>query len=77
MARMSTIKAKVMIKFLMALGFEQVRQKGSHKFFRHPDGRTTTVPDHQGEDLGRGITSKILKDAEVTSDDFMNWYQKK
>lgn len=77
MARMSTIKAKVMIKFLASLGFELVRQKGSHKFFRHPDGRTTTVPDHQGEDLGRGITSKILKDAEVTRDDFMIWYQKK
>lgn len=74
MARMSTIKASVMIKFLMSLGFELVRQKGSHKFFRHPE--TTTVPDHQGEDLGRGITGKILKDAEVTSDDFMNWYQK-
>jgi len=66
-----------MIKFLASLGFELVRQKGSHKFFRHPDGRTTTVPDHQGEDLGRGITSKILKDAEVTKDDFMNWYQEK
>jgi predicted RNA binding protein YcfA (HicA-like mRNA interferase family) len=77
MPRMPIIQAKVMIKFLMALGFEQVRQKGSHKFFRHPDGRTTTVPDHRGEDLGRGITSKILKDAEMTRDDFMNWFQKK
>ncbi len=76
MVRMSTIKAKSMIKFLKSLGFQPVRQRGSHKFFRHPDGRTTMVPDHQGEDLGRGITSKILKDAEVTRKDFMGWYQK-
>ena len=76
MARMSTIKARIMIKFLKSLEFELVRQKGSHKFFRHPDGRTTTVPDHQGEDLGRGITGKILKDAEVTRKNFMDWYQK-
>jgi predicted RNA binding protein YcfA (HicA-like mRNA interferase family) len=72
---MSTIKAKVMIKFLKSLGFDLVRQKGSHKFFRHPDGRTVTVPDHQGEDLGRGITNKILRDAEVTQQDFINWYR--
>ena len=77
MARMSTIKAKVMIKFLESLGFELIRQRGSHKFFKHPDGRTATVPDHRGEDLGRGITGKILKDAEVTREDFMNWSQKK
>jgi predicted RNA binding protein YcfA (HicA-like mRNA interferase family) len=76
MARMSTIQAKVMIRFLTSLGFELVRQKGSHKFFRHPDGRTTTVPDHQGEDLGRGIISKILKDAEVTREDLMDWNRK-
>ncbi len=76
MHRISTIKAKLMIKFLENLGFEQVRQKGSHKFFRHPDGRTATVPDHKGEDLGRGITNKILKDAEATRENFVKWYQK-
>jgi len=26
----------------------------------HLDGKTATVPDHKGEDLGRGITNKIL-----------------
>lgn len=76
MARMPTVKAKMIIKFLKSLGFELVRQRGSHKFFRHPDGRTATVPDHRGEDLGRGITSKILKDVEVGREDFMDWYQK-
>lgn len=74
--RMPTITAKIMISFLEHLGFQQVRQRGSHRFFRHPDGRTATVPDHRGEDLGRGITSKILRDAEVTRDDFWGWYSK-
>lgn len=77
MPRMPTITAGVMIDFLESLGFEQVRQRGSHRFFRHPDGRTATVPDHVGEDLGRGITSKILADAEVTRDDFLIWYGKR
>jgi predicted RNA binding protein YcfA (HicA-like mRNA interferase family) len=73
---MPTITAKVLIKFLKNLGFKQLRQKGSHKFFRHSDGRTATVPDHRGEELGRGITNKILKDIEVTREEFINWYQK-
>jgi len=77
MARMPTITAKVMIDFLRSLGFEQARQKGSHKFFRHTDGRTATVPDHKGESLGRGITNKILKDAEVARKEFLDWYQKR
>ncbi len=75
MNRISTITAKLMINFLHTLGFEQVRQRGSHKFFKHPDGRTAIVPDHKGEDLGRGITNKILKDIEVAKEDFLNWCQ--
>ena len=72
--KMPMITATTMIRFLEDHGFEQTRQKGSHKFFRHTDGRTTTVPEHSGEDLGRGITHKILKDAEMTTEDFLRWY---
>jgi predicted RNA binding protein YcfA (HicA-like mRNA interferase family) len=63
-----------MIRFLLDMGFVFARQKGSHKFFRHLDGRTATVPDHRGEDLGRGITFKIFKDTELDMDDFLSWY---
>ena len=76
MPRLPTITAAAMIAFLESLGFEQVRQRGKYKFFRHPDKRTATVPDHKNEDSGRGITSKILRDAEVTREDFMNWYNR-
>jgi len=76
MARMPTVTAKIIIKYLKSLGFTQVRQKGSHKFFRHSDGRTATVPFHAGEDLGRGITEKILNDIERTRKDFFDWRQK-
>lgn len=72
--RMPTITARIMIQFLKHLGFQQVRQRGSHRFFRHPDGRTATVPDHRAENLGRGIVSKILRDIEVKRDEFLEWY---
>ena len=76
MKRVPTITAKTMISFLKSMGFELLRQKGSHKFFKHPDGRSATIPEHKGEDLGRGITLKILKDIDISSDDFAKWLSK-
>ena len=76
MSRLHPVRARGIVGYLEALGFVQVRQKGSHKFFRHPDGRTATVPDHRGEDLGRGILAKILRDAESTPEDFLRWFSR-
>ena len=73
MSRLRPTRAREVIRFLASLGFVQVRQKGSHKFFRHRDGRTATVPDHKGEDFGRGILAKILRDAGVKPSEFLAW----
>ncbi len=73
MSRLHPVQAREVIRFLVSAGFIQVRQKGSHKFFRHPDGRTATVPDHRGEDLGRGILARILRDAGVAPREFLDW----
>jgi predicted RNA binding protein YcfA (HicA-like mRNA interferase family) len=67
------VRAREVVRFLESLGFVQAQQKGSHKFFRHQDGRIDTVPDHKGEDLGRGILAKILRDAGVKPADFLGW----
>jgi len=55
MSKLQLIDARKMEKFLLSLGFEKTRQKGSHAFFRHKDGRTTTVPYHSGKDLARPL----------------------
>jgi predicted RNA binding protein YcfA (HicA-like mRNA interferase family) len=73
LTRLHPVRAREVIRFLESLGFVQVRQKGSHKFFRHPDGRTATVPEHRAENLGRGILAKILRDAESRPDEFLDW----
>jgi predicted RNA binding protein YcfA (HicA-like mRNA interferase family) len=44
--------AKKVIKLLSKIGFEVVRQRGSHVIMKHSDGRVTVVPVHLGEDLG-------------------------
>ena len=65
------IPAKKVIKGLNKIGFEVVRQRGSHIILKHPDGRETVVPLHPGEDIGRGLLSKIIKDTRMTREQFL------
>jgi len=62
-----------MCRLLETLGFEAIRQKGSHKFFRHEDGRTTVIPMH-ARDLDRSLIRKILSDIAVTVDDYNSMF---
>ena len=66
--RLTPLKPRVLIQALKRLDFECIRQEGSHMFFRHTDGRTTVVPHHKGEDIGRGLVRSILNDIE------MDWF---
>jgi predicted RNA binding protein YcfA (HicA-like mRNA interferase family) len=68
--RLPIVDCRTMEKVLLALGFKPVRQKGSHIFYRHPDGRTTTVPHHQGRNLARPLTREILREIKVSPDQF-------
>lgn len=70
--RMPSLKARDIMRVLHSLGFKPIRQKGSHLFFEHPDGRTTLVPRHGGEDIGRGLLRQILREIELTPEGFYN-----
>lgn len=70
MPKLSPISAKELIKILEKQGFEIVHQKGSHVRLKHPDGRRTTVPMHSGENVGVGLLRKILRDANISRDEF-------
>jgi predicted RNA binding protein YcfA (HicA-like mRNA interferase family) len=72
LSRLKLINAKTMEKLLLRLGFEKVRQKGSHAFYRHPDGRVTTVPHHKAKVLARPLIREILREIEITIDDYNN-----
>jgi len=70
MTRLPVVDFPAMEKVLLSLGFQAVRQKGSHVFYRHPDGRTTTVPNHPGRDLARPLIREILREIELTPGQF-------
>ena len=65
------LKPREVIAILKALGFIEVRQRGSHKQFRHSDGRATTVPDHAGRDISPILLRQIAKDIGLTVDQFL------
>jgi predicted RNA binding protein YcfA (HicA-like mRNA interferase family) len=55
MSRLPVVNFRTMEALLLRLGFVPVRQKGSHVFYRHPDGTTTTLPNHPGRDIARPL----------------------
>jgi predicted RNA binding protein YcfA (HicA-like mRNA interferase family) len=65
------LKPRELISILHALGFAEVRQRGSHKQFRHIDGRATTVPFHAGRDISPILLRKIARDIGLTVDDLL------
>jgi len=73
MSKLPVTDAKTFEKILLILGFKFVRQKGSHRFYRHPDGRYTTIPHHGNTDLSRPLVREILKQIEVSPEEFINF----
>jgi predicted RNA binding protein YcfA (HicA-like mRNA interferase family) len=59
------------IKVLKKIGYKTVRQKGSHIRLKDMSGKLPpiTVPDHK--ELRPGLLRKILKDAELTVEEFI------
>ena len=71
MAKLLMLKASKLIRTSEREGFQIIRQRGSHMRMKHPDGRIVTVPVHPGQDIGRGLLRKILRDAELTREAFI------
>ncbi|MCY4471033.1 MAG: type II toxin-antitoxin system HicA family toxin [Thiotrichales bacterium] len=71
MSSVPVLKARDVIARLAALGFDEVRQRGSHKQFRHPDGRATTVPIHRGRDVSPILLRCIARDIGLTVQEFV------
>jgi predicted RNA binding protein YcfA (HicA-like mRNA interferase family) len=71
MSKLPVVDAKTLEKMLLKLGFKLVRQKGSHKFYRHDDGRYTTIPHHGSDDLGRPLIREILKQIDLSNEEYL------
>ena len=63
-------RARDLQKAAKKLGFQMVRQKGSHARWKHPDGRATTIPLHGDSEIGGWLFCEILKQLGITEEDF-------
>ncbi len=73
MSNIPILKPQSVVGILENLGFVQVRQKGSHKQFRHEDGRGTTVPFHKGRDIAPRLLRQIASDIDLTVEEMLKW----
>ena len=71
MGSLPVLKPREVVARLERLGFVEVRQRGSHKQFRHQDGRATTVPMHGGRDISPILLRQICRDIGVAAEDFL------
>jgi len=71
MGSVPVLKPRDVAALLGRIGFEQVRQRGSHRQYRHPDGRGTTVPYHAGRDISPILLRKIARDIGLTVDELL------
>ena len=71
MGNLPVLKPREIVALLEALGFSEIRQRGSHKQFRYPDGRCTTVPCHAGRDVSPILFRQSAKDIGLTVDELL------
>ena len=73
MTSLPSLTGKYLLSVLKKAGFEVLRIKGSHHFLQHRDGRSTVVPVHAGETIGPGLLAKILRDCDLSRDQFQKF----
>lgn len=71
MGTVPALKPREVAAILERLGFIEVRQRGSHRQYRHPDGRGTTVPFHANRDVSPILLRQIAKDIGLTVEDLL------
>jgi predicted RNA binding protein YcfA (HicA-like mRNA interferase family) len=66
-------KPREVAAILEKLGFVEARQRGSHKQYRHPDGRRTTLPFHGSRDISPILLRQIAKDIGLTIEEMLQY----
>lgn len=73
MTNIPVVSAKEVIKVFIKIGYQVVRQRGSHIRLHHSFDKQKiplTIPNHKS--LGRGLLHKLLRDADLSVDEFIS-----
>jgi predicted RNA binding protein YcfA (HicA-like mRNA interferase family) len=69
--KLPRVSASEAIRALEKAGYFLVRQSGSHRIYKNAEGRRATVPYHSGKELHPKILKSILRDADLTTEEFL------
>lgn len=59
------MKSKEIIQLLIVDGWEEVRVKGSHHHFKHPEKKGLVTVPHPKKEIPSGTLKSILKQAQL------------
>ena len=74
--RLPRVTAAQIVKVLERQGFRLTRQSGSHKIYKNEAGKRVTVPYHSGKTLHPKVLKSILRDADLTVEQFQQLLRK-
>lgn len=67
--RPKSVRARDVERVVLQLGFRYIRSKGSHRFYRHEDGRIVTMAFH-ARDIPTGTLRAIIRQIGLTVEQF-------
>jgi len=72
--KLPLLSGEEICKALAKIGYIKVRQRGSHIRLKCPGRKSVTVPDYR--EVSRGLLRKILRDAEISEEEFLKLLNK-
>ena len=69
--KLPRVSAADAVRVLEKAGFVLARQSGSHRIYKNAEGRRATIPFHSGKVLHPKILKSILRDADLTVEEFL------
>ncbi|MBI5730075.1 MAG: type II toxin-antitoxin system HicA family toxin [Ignavibacteriales bacterium] len=73
MSELPILSGKEIIKVLSRIGYYVVRQRGSHIRLYCLDRKPITIPNYKSID--RSLLRKILRDAQISDEEFLKFYR--
>ncbi|MBI4234547.1 MAG: type II toxin-antitoxin system HicA family toxin [Chloroflexi bacterium] len=71
MTKLPPLRVREVVRAFRRLGFEQVRQQGSHAIFHHQDCRRAPLPIHPTAEVSPYFLADIPKEIGVSEDEFL------
>lgn len=68
MTRLPVLNGKEIIRTLKKIGYQEIKQRGSHIRLECEGKKSITVPNHI---VGRGLLRKILRDTNLSPEEFV------